>query len=208
MQAGQGDRDGVPKRYQTSVAAPGSYTPAQWSDTEGWLPGEQEEIAGIGQDFYDNFKGSILDFQRPEVERQFTEAKGQNLFDLARRGLMKSSRAATAAGDLARTKAEADAKLVADAEAQTSGLRSDVSSAQRNALNLLTSTEDPTSAANAAQQEVNAIQTRAPQFSDMGNLFANVLTSAGMSQQAANARRGVGSIPVRSPYASTGKDYG
>lgn len=189
--------------YTTVRTQNPNFKAAGWYDTGG---GQQTE-QGLAGDFYSNFKNSILDFYQPEVERQYEDAQSQNLFDLARRGLLRSSRAADAAGDLTREKAEADARVVANAENQTAGLKGDMSRAEQNAISLLQQTEDPTSAYNAAQSEVNAIQNRAPDFSTMGNLFSAALQAGANYKQAQDARKYYDSIPSRGVYETSGKGY-
>ena len=189
--------------FETYQVANPNYQAGGWDKVAG---GEQTE-QGLADDFYDSFKNSILDFYQPEVSRQYEDAQSQNLFDLARRGLLRSSRAADAAGDLTREKAEADARVIANAENQTAGLKGDMSRAEQNAISLLQQTEDPTSAYNAAQSEVNAIQNRAPDFSTMGNLFSAALQAGANYKQAQDARKYYESIPSRGVYESSGKGY-
>lgn len=172
------------------------------------VPGETTELGGIGQDFYENYRKSLQDFYVPTVNEQFQETKSQNMFDLARKGLLRSSVATDRAGDLLKSKADADATVQSQIEGQVSGLQSDVNRAKTNALGLLTSTEDPTTAANSALTEVNAIQSRSPQFGDLGNLFASALNSYSTFRNAQQGREQLARIPVQGPYASSGRVYG
>ena len=172
------------------------------------VKGGTKTEAGLADDFYSNFKNSILDYFNPELERQHSEAKDANLFDLARRGMLRSSVATDNAAELVRERAEAEARIKADAENQTAGLRGDMSRAQQNAISLLQQTEDPTSAANAARTEVNAIQSRSPNFSPLGELFSAAARSFAGWQNAQNARRNYGGVPERNPYTSQGRNVG
>ena len=206
--------------FQRQDAQPGgTYTPAStqqvqvgsnpiYKDVEGWIPGETEQVEGIDQTFYDNFKNAITGYYRPEVDLQYGEAQSANLFDLARRGLLKSSQAVDNASELVREKALADAQVTANAENQTAGLRTDMSRAQQNALGLLQATEDPTTAANSALTEVNAITSRAPQFSPLGDLFSAAARGYNAYQQGETNRRLLDAIPINSPYASMGRTIG
>jgi len=172
------------------------------------VPGETQEFAGIGQDFYENYRKSLQDFYVPTVEDQFQNAKQENLFDLARKGLIRSSVAADRSGELLKNKADADAQIQSQIEGQVSGLQSDVNNAKTKATQLLTATEDPTTAMNTALTEVNAIQSRSPQFSDLGNLFAWALNAYSTYRNAEAGRERLAQIPVSSPYASSGRVYG
>jgi hypothetical protein len=184
-----------------------THTPGQWVNERVRVPGRPKTYEGIGQDFYEGYRDALSSFYQPTVNQQFREAKSQNLFDLARKGLLRSSVAADRAGDLVRDRAEANAKIASEIEGQVTGLRTDVNNAKRNAYNLLTSTEDPTTAANAALTEVNAIQTRKPSFNALGDLFASALNSYSTFRNAQAGREAVASIPSRSPYQSSGRNY-
>ena len=172
------------------------------------VPGETKTFDGIGQDFYENYRKSLQDFYVPTVNEQFQDAKQENLFDLARKGLIRSSVAADRSGELVKKKADADAQVQSQIEGQVSGLQSDVNNAKTKATQLLTATEDPTTAMNTALTEVNAIQSRSPQFNDLGNLFANALNAYSTYRNAEAGRDRLAQIPVSSPYASSGKVYG
>ncbi len=169
--------------------------------------GPAKTFTGIGQDFYDNYQKSLSDFYKPNVEEQFQEAKSQNIFDLARKGLLRSSVSTDRAGDLVRDKAEADAKVNSEIEGQVTALQGDVRNAKQKAYGLLTSTEDPTTAANTALTEVNAIQTRKPNFDALGELFASALNSYSTFRNAQAGRAAVASIPGNNPSASSGRTY-
>jgi hypothetical protein len=171
------------------------------------VPGQSQTMGGIGQDFYENYRQSLEGFYKPDIENQFTEARSQNLFDLARKGLLRSSVSADRAGDLVRDKSAADARVASEIEGQVTGLKGDVNAAKQKAYGLLTSTEDPTTAANTALTEVNAIQTRKPQFSALGDLFASALNSYSTFRNAQAARQAVASVPARSPNQSSGVNY-
>jgi len=171
------------------------------------VPGQSQSLSGIGQDFYENYRKSLEGFYKPDIENQFAEARSQNLFDLARKGLLRSSVSADRAGDLVRDKANADTRVASEIEGQVTGLKGDVNSAKQKAYGLLTSTEDPTTAANTALTEVNAIQTRKPQFSALGDLFASALNSYSTFRNAQAARQALASVPARSPNQSSGVTY-
>lgn len=184
------------------------YAPGGYVDENYTIPGATTTHSGIGQDFYEGFRKSLGDFYNPEVERQFGDAKKANLFDMARRGTMRSSDAVDKNADLTRDYANANAKVQSDIEGQVTGLKTDVNNSRTRALQLLTSTEDPTVAANTARTEVNAIQSRAPQFSDLGNLFASAINSYTNYKNGQAGRAAVAGVPARSPYKSTGVVYG
>lgn len=197
----------VPKGHGVvdTVRTPGAWTTKNTVVTD---PGTTTTTKGIGQDFYEGFRKSLSDFYNPEVTRQFDDAKKENLFDLARRGTLRSSDAVTKNENLTRDYSNANAKVQSDIEGQVSGLKTDVNNSRTRALGLLTSTEDPTTAANAAATEVNAIQSRSPTFNTLGDLFASAINSYSTFKNGQAGRAAVAGVPSKSPYASSGKVYG
>lgn len=175
---------------------------------EEWKEGDEEYVEGISSGFYDDFNQSILDYYMPEVESQFEDATSQNLFDLGRRGTLRSSLAADRAGELTEERALADAQVRTNAENQTAGLRKQISDAEQNAIAMLQATEDPTSAANSALTEVNAIQSQAPDFSPLGDLFTASALGYQRYVDAQRAQKYADSIPSSSPYQSRGRNVG
>lgn len=173
-----------------------------------WQPGKEHVEKGIGSDFYDGYKNSILDYYKPEVEKQYENAQSQNLFDLGRRGTLQSSVAADRQGDLVEDRVLADARVAQNAENQTAGVRKDMSRAQQNAMQLLQQTEDPTTAANMAATEVNAIQSQGPQFDPLGEMFRSAALGYGGYQQNKANKAYANSIQPRDPYASSGRTIG
>lgn len=199
------------KSWKTGGNTSGSkpYTETYQSGTkQEWQEGGAEYAEGIGSDFYDDFNQSILDYYMPEVENQFEDATSQNLFDLGRRGTLRSSLAADRAGELTEERALADAQVRTNAENQTAGLRKQISDAEQNAIAMLQATEDPTSAANSALTEVNAIQSQAPDFSPLGDLFTASALGYQRYVDAQRAQKYADSIPSSSPYESRGRNVG
>ena len=211
---GYGAQYGMGNQRTTNYAGGGSGNSAQQYKTvtekkKDWVPGEEKSVSGIGQDFYDGFKNSILDYYNPEVNRQFKEAQEANLFDLARRGMLRSSVAADHAAEAVRERADAESRVGANAEQQTAGLRGDIANAQQSALSLLQQTEDPTAAANAAATEVNAIQSQAPNFDPLGDLFSAAARSFAGFQQAQNTKNAYQkALGGNSPWGSSGRNIG
>ena len=179
-----------------------------YKDVEGWVSGPEETVQGLGDQFYTDYKDSILGYYQPEVAKQFEDAQSANLFDLARRGTLRSSQAADNAAELLEEKAIADARVTSNAENQTAGLRTDMSRAQQNALSLLQATEDPTTAANTAATEVNAIQSRSPTFDPLGEMFSAAARGYAGYQQGVDNRKWQSAIPTKNPYTSSGRNIG
>jgi hypothetical protein len=191
-----------------SYRTPGSYDKVKGQPKWNWTDGEKKSEGGLGDDFYTAFTDSLSDFYMPELARQKADAESQNLFNAGRRGTLRSSMAADAAGDLVREGAEADTRIKSDIDAQLAGLKGDVNAAKRAALSTLYSTQDPKAAANQALSEATAIQTRPANFSPLGNMFASAAEGYANYQNQLNQRRYASSIPSNNPYVGSGKAYG
>lgn len=190
--------------YQT----PGEYKKVKGKQKWNWRDGEEQAQSGLGDDFYTGFTDSLTDVYMPELEHQRQDASSANRFNMARSGLGRSSVAADTAGDLFREGETAKTRIQSDIDNQLAGLKGDINAAKRASLGTLYSTEDPKAAASAALSEATAIQSRAPQFSDLGQIFSSAAMGYGNYRDQQNARRYAAAIPTRNPYTGSGQNYG
>lgn len=159
----------------------------------------------IGDDFYDQYRTSILDYYQPQLAQQYQDLQSQTLFDLGRRGVLASSDAADKQARNLQRNLDQEAVLYNNADQAAGQLRSDVSRSKASAINLLQSTEDPTVGADTALTEVNAVQTNRPQLSPLGDVF-NVAAQAYQTyRNARDNQRFYNSLPRSNPYTSTGR---
>jgi hypothetical protein len=123
--------------------------------------------------FYNKLGQNYLSYYQPQLDQQYGQTQQNDLFQLARQGIVNSSGAAKVYGDLARDAGNQNIALQSGANNYMQQARGDVEN-QRNALvNQATATANPTAAANAATNAVGALQMIQPAggYSPLGGLF-------------------------------------
>lgn len=124
--------------------------------------------------FFDQYRQDYLSHYNPQVDRQFTDARRQLRYNLARSGIQDSTAGQRSFGDLVAEYSRQRSRVGADALGATNTLRGNIDT-QKNALydqNLTAA--DPTRAAQAAAGQVGALRTT-PQYSPVGDLFSGFI---------------------------------
>ena len=133
----------------------------------------------FGGDFYNKYNQSILDYYLPQEGQQYNTARSSLSYSLARAGQLNSSVAGMDVGNLANQDAINRAQIASGADTQTAGLRSTIQNDEQTALNQLYSTEDPSVAANTAQNMVANANLTKPLLNPAGALFAPITVGVG-----------------------------
>jgi hypothetical protein len=137
------------------------------------------KVGGFGDDFYGNYRQSIMDYYRPQEGDQYNTARSSLAASLSRAGTSDSSIAAFDIAKLAKQDALNNAQIASQADTQTGSLRTQIAQDEQSALNQLYSTEDPSVAANTAGNMVaNAALTK-PLLNPAGALFAPITAGVG-----------------------------
>jgi hypothetical protein len=137
------------------------------------------KTGGFGDDFYNKYRQSILDYYMPQEGDQYNTARSDLAASLARAGTLDSSLATFDIGKLSKQDALNRAQIASGADTQTGTLRTTISQDEQSALNQLYSTEDPTVAANTAGNMVANAQISRPQLNPAGALFAPITAGVG-----------------------------
>jgi len=175
------DGSGVPQYglFDTSGAMVNSGSTADLAASKIYGPGGAARASPFGQDFYDKYTKSILDYYTPQENQQYADARTGLSASLARAGTLDSSLAAEKIAGLSKQDQLNLASIRANADSQTGQLRTTISQDEQAALNQLYSTEDPSVAANTAQNMVaNAALTK-PLLNPAGALFAPITVGVG-----------------------------
>jgi hypothetical protein len=167
------------------------------------------KVGGFGDDFYNKYRQSILDYYTPQEGDQYATARSDLSASLARAGQLDSSTATYDIGKLAKQDALNRAQIASQADTQTGALRTTISQDEQSALNQLYSTEDPSVAANTAGNMVASAQLTKPLLNPAGALFQPISVGVGNALSGfmnptsyINPNTGTGATP-------TGvKDYG
>jgi len=150
-------------------------SPEDLAQRQIWYGGTSDKmVGGFDSTLYDKFRQSTLDYYLPQEAQQYSDARSKLSYDLARAGTLNSSTANTSVAELAKQDEMNRAQIASQADTQTAGLRKQIQDYQQQAINQLYSTEDPTTAANTAQNMVANAQLTTPLLNPAGALFAPI----------------------------------
>jgi hypothetical protein len=138
---------------------------------------------GFDNAFYDKYRQSQLDYYLPQESEQYSGARTNLDYSLARAGQLNSSVAGMDVAKLAKQDALNQAQIGSQADTSTGQLRTQIQQEQQSALNQLYSTEDPSVAANTAENMVANAQLTKPILNPAGALFAPIIVGVGNALQ-------------------------
>jgi hypothetical protein len=138
-----------------------------------------QTTGGFDQGFYDKFRNAITSYYLPQEDQQYQDARSALSYSLARAGALGSSTEATDVAKLAQEDTIAQANIQSQADQQTGNLRTTIANDEQSALNQLYSTEDPTVAANTAENMVANADLTKPVMSPLTGLFNTISVGVG-----------------------------
>ena len=144
-----------------------------------------EQRAGFNDDFFEGIRQGFTDFAQPQLDRQFQRARDQNVFALARSGLLDSSVRAEQAADLQEnydTNLTDIRNRALDYETQARGR---VEDARSDLVRTLQATGDADAASRSALARAEALSAPTP-YSPIGQMFTD--TTAALAAQIALER--------------------
>lgn len=148
-----------------------------------------EAFSGFDDAFYSGYQNAALGYTQPELDKQFTDARDQLSFALARAGTLDSTIAGSKQADLTSAYDHERARLLADAFGQADQLRTQVANERSDLINLLNATGDADMASREALSRRQIFQQKTPTPSAVGPIFSGVLGSIGTGAQAYQDRR-------------------
>lgn len=155
-----------------------------------------KRTGGFDDAFYQGYNQKVLDYYNPQENKNYAEAQRNTLYNMANQGLINSSAAADAYGNLAYNDALNKAAIVANANQQTGDLKNQILSNKQAMINELYSTEDPTLTANLAASSAAASRLQTPTLTPNAAFLAP-LAAGGLSAVGAY---GSPAINYNSPY--------
>jgi len=151
-------------------------------------------LAPFNDDFWAGRQKAYTDYASPYLNDQFADAKKNLIYALSRSGLLSSS----IAGDRQRKLNEEYGKYKADVVNQGKSYvqkgRQDLESTRSNLLSQLTATENPESAATAAQSQALLLQ-QDPSFDPIGQFLFTAADGLEDNANRATGYRGYASGP-------------
>ena len=135
------------------------------------------------QPVLDQRRAAMEGFYVPQLENQYSDAKDDLTFALARSGQLNSSTAGKKAGDLSQAfalnRADLDSQIQGDIAATRTRMNN-----QRNSLeSALRASGDATASTNAALAAATTFRQEVPTLSPIGNVFAGMAQGIGAVQQ-------------------------
>ena len=131
------------------------------------------------QKFYDQRKQAYIDNYTPQLAQQFSDARNQLSFALARAGLLRSS---VASDKVARLNAENTVQtgtIANKAEDSVAQLRNTVEDERTNLINQLNVSADPAGTANLALARTQATASQPVSYSPLGDVFSGIASGIG-----------------------------
>jgi hypothetical protein len=171
------------------------------ADREARIKAGQENIDTAFSQFDDpyfaGFSDSIVNYQKPQVDRQYNQVRGGLTAALADRGMLQSTFGANQLADLTRAFADQNATVQNDALDKAKSLRADVEKQKGDLYALNLASADPQ--AINAQAIGSATTLTAPKsISDIGRVFDSFLEPVVAYR---TARANAAPAPYRSPAA-------
>lgn len=173
-----------------------------------------DKFSRFDDGFFGDFKQSFLDFQEPQIDKQFNQARGQATAALVDRGILGSTEGIRALTNIQDRDALVRTNLANQAADRANELRGNLAREKSNLFALNETAADPERITNVAQGAAQSFA--APQaFDPLENVFGNVLNNVAAFQAArsnAVAPRGAQSIStapiVRGSSSGSGRVVG
>ena len=160
-----------------------------------------DAFAQYNPGYYNQFKTTYAGNYNPEIDKQYESATGKMTAALAGRGMIDSSLAANKFGEALATKNEARARVANDAEVAAGDLKGKVAARKSDLYSLNQAAADPEGISAQAVGAATAL-TAPPAYSQLGQVFADVLAPFG---QYMNARNNSPGSPYTYRPTSSGK---
>ena len=131
-------------------------------------------FAPFNDAYYGDRKTAFLDFYRPQLDDQFSDAKDQLTFGLARNGILNSTMAGDQSAKLSKDYATNWASIVSKADADVNNLKSNVANEKSALVQQLNATADADRVTNDALSRTQQMFQQRPDYNPLGDIFAGV----------------------------------
>lgn len=193
------------KKSAAAAAAAEAETKAREEKRQGDIKAGNAAIdSAFGQytpEYYDRFKSTYTGNYNPEIDKQYDAATGKLTAALAGRGMLESSLSANKFGEAQTTRNTARARVANDAEVAAGDLKGKIASRKADLYSLNQAAADPEGIAAQATGAATAL-TAPPAYSELGQVFANVLAPLNSYM---SARQNSAGAPFSYRMSSSGK---
>lgn len=133
-----------------------------------------EAFSQFDDGYYDDYSQSLIDYARPQLDRQYTEAQGKLIAALAGRGMLESTVGANQTSKLSGAFADELAKVQNDATNSGLQLRQNVENQKGDLYALNTASADPSGISAQAIGTATSLAAPSP-ATDIGRVFDSVI---------------------------------
>ncbi len=144
-----------------------------------------ESFGVFTPEYFDQFKGDYLNNYNPQVDDQFTDARKDLRYDLARAGTQDGTPGQKAFGDLTDKYNEHRAGISSKALEATNAIRTQVEQNKSDLYSQNIAAADPSLAAMSAAGRAGSLSSP-PSFSPLGDLFSGAVKAGAAYQQGSN----------------------
>ena len=170
-------------------------TPETWEKTQ----------TAFDTNFYDQRRQAYIDNYAPQLADQFSKARSDMAFALARAGLGRSSVAADQNARLQAANAVQSATIASQAESDVSSLRNRVEDQRANLVTQLNASADPGGTANLALARTQSLAAEPVTYNALGDVFTGFAQGIGKYIQGQQSQQYLTALGLNKPtVAATG----
>lgn len=171
-----------------------------------YMKGPDQTFTGFQPSFFNDVTQNYINYALPQLASQYKQAYDTSTYDLAGRGLLRSSAADEARSNLDLTMGK-QKLAIADTGAQMSqDIKKQVENARQSALDSLYQTADPLNAVKNVISQSSQIQVPSL-IQPLGNAFSNIMNQYALQQLYPLAGQ-QGTTPVNYGYGGYNPYYG
>tara|TARA_B100001287_G_scaffold107686_1_gene90691 strand:- start:5370 stop:5990 length:621 start_codon:yes stop_codon:yes gene_type:complete len=141
----------------------------------------EKAFAGFDDKFYNDRAADYMEYAQPQIDDQYKQAMKDLRIALARSGQLVGSERIDRENDLLKKFQLAEVEAARKGQSLADTTRTNLANIKGNLLSQNASLADPTLIAAQAQNQIMA-NTQVPEYSPIGNIFANV--TEGLATQA------------------------
>lgn len=165
---------------------------------------EDQTFEGFTPDFFNQRSQDYINFAMPELQSQYGDNFRSIMYNMANRGLTRSSVADQAKSDLNVTAGKAAQQIADTGRSQAQQLQRDVENSRQSAIEMLHQSANPGEAVQSAISSASQFRTPSS-FAPLSNMFSNLANQYYMNQVLSQYRGGVPAYSVNmnsNPLAS------
>jgi hypothetical protein len=171
---------------------------ARAADREGdVMAGQQkvkENFSKFDENFYKTREKAYIDYATPSLAREYGKAASENMFDLARRGILKSSMAVGRATSLDEELNKQRQAVAGEANNQANALRTQIENSRSNLMTQASAVANPVTMGVEALRTANTVSAPSA-FAPVVGMFDNWMNNTLSNSLISTYRQAMGQQP-------------